>query len=56
MAKLPPQFLKNKKTKKGAKAPMTAAKAKKILKDGTLDGKPLTPKQKKFFGMIAGKK
>lgn len=34
---------------------VTPAKAKKILKDGTLHGKPLTDKQRKFFGAIAGR-
>lgn len=28
-------------------------KAKKILKDGEIDGKPLTPQQKKYFGFLA---
>lgn len=37
--------------KKGA---LTAQKAKKILTDKTVKGKPLSPKQKKFFGAIAG--
>ncbi len=29
-------------------------KARKILSDGEIDGKPLTEKQKGFFGLIAG--
>ncbi len=33
---------------------LTSAKAKEILEDGTVHGKPLTPKQKRFFGAIAG--
>lgn len=33
---------------------ITAAKAKMILKDGTIRGKKITDKQKKFFGFIAG--
>ena len=33
---------------------LTAAKAKKILEDGTIRGKALTEKQKKFFGAVAG--
>jgi len=33
---------------------VSASKAKKILKDGTVHGKSLTPKQKRFFGFIAG--
>jgi hypothetical protein len=33
---------------------LTAAKAKTILEDGTIRGKALTEKQKKFFGAIAG--
>ena len=35
---------------------MSAAKAKKILKDGEVGGKPLTPDQKKLFGLIAAGK
>lgn len=30
-------------------------KAKKILKDGTVRGKKITPKQRGFFGAVAGK-
>lgn len=33
---------------------LTKAKAKKILKDGTVRGHKLTKKQKKFFGARAG--
>ncbi len=33
---------------------LTAAKAKKMLEDGTVRGKALTEKQKKFFGAVAG--
>ena len=33
---------------------ISAVKAKKILKDGTIRGRPITSKQKKFFGLIAG--
>jgi len=33
---------------------LTAEKAKKILKDGKVNGKPLTDKQKRYFGFIAG--
>ena len=32
---------------------LSAAKAKKILTDGYIKGKPLTAKQKKYFGAIA---
>ncbi|MBI4009130.1 hypothetical protein HY357_02765 [Candidatus Roizmanbacteria bacterium] len=39
-------------SKKGHK--LTSAKAKKILSDGTVRGKKLTGKQKKFFGAVAG--
>jgi hypothetical protein len=35
-------------------AGLTAEKARKILSDGSVNGKPLTAKQKKYFGMIAG--
>lgn len=34
----------------------SAAKAKKILKDGTVHGKPLTPKQRGLMGLLAGGK
>ncbi len=33
---------------------LTAAKAKKILEDGTIRGVALTPAQKHFFGWVAG--
>jgi hypothetical protein len=33
---------------------LTAKKAKKILKDGSVKGHKLTPKQKRFFGAKAG--
>ena len=33
---------------------LTKRKAKKILRDGTVRGKPLTSKQKAFFGARAG--
>lgn len=33
---------------------LTAKKAKTILRDGTINGKPLTARQKRFFGFIAG--
>lgn len=36
------------------KAPLSAAKAKEILRDGKVHGKALTSKQKRFFGRIAG--
>jgi hypothetical protein len=35
-------------------AKITKAKAKKILKHGTVHGKPLTPKAKRFMGARAG--
>ena len=35
---------------------MTAAKAKKILRDGKIRGKKLTKKQRGYFGRIAGSK
>jgi len=35
-------------------ARLTAAKAKKILRDDQVRGKALTRKQKKFFGAVAG--
>jgi len=33
---------------------LTEKKAKKILKDNSIKGKPLTKKQKGFFGAVAG--
>lgn len=36
------------------KAPVTKAKAKKILRDGEIRGKKLTARQKRFFGLLAG--
>ena len=33
---------------------VTKAKAKKILRDGTIRGRPLTAKQRGMFGAIAG--
>lgn len=38
------------------KKTISAAKAKKILKDGKVHGKKLTPAQKRYFGWIAGGK
>lgn len=35
---------------------LTKAKAKKILKDGSIRGHPLTEAQKGYFGAIAGGK
>lgn len=40
--------------KKGGE--VSAAKAKEILHDGTVHGKPLTSKQRKFFGAMSTKK
>lgn len=34
-------------------ARLTASKARKILKDKQVRGKPLTPSQRRFFGAIA---
>jgi hypothetical protein len=36
------------------KAPVSQAKAKKIMHDKTIRGHALTDKQKRLFGMIAG--
>ena len=36
------------------KPPVSKAKARKILRDGEINGKPLTPKQEGFFGAIVG--
>jgi hypothetical protein len=33
---------------------LSTTKAKEILRDGTVHGKPLTSKQKGFMGIIAG--
>jgi hypothetical protein len=38
-----------------AKKKLTSAKAKKMLSEGMARGHKLTGKQKKLFGMIAGK-
>lgn len=38
----------------GPKKKLTPEKARKILRDGEINGKPLTEKQRKFFGAIAG--
>lgn len=35
-------------------AGLSKAKAKTILKDKTIRGKRLTPKQRRFFGAVAG--
>ena len=45
---------KKKKRAKTEKAPASPAKARKILSDGMIRGKPLTAKQKKLFGRLAG--
>jgi hypothetical protein len=37
-----------------ARGGLTSAKAKEILRDGTAQGHPLTAKQKRYFGYIAG--
>lgn len=37
----------------GAK-PLSGRKARKILEDGTVHGHPLTPKQRRFMGWVAG--
>jgi hypothetical protein len=41
--------------KKKPSTKISPAKAKKILEDGTVHGKPLTKKQRKMFGAAAGK-
>lgn len=33
---------------------LTVSKAKTILEEGEIGGKPLTARQKRFFGLIAG--
>ncbi len=33
---------------------LTSSKAKTMLRDGTIRGKPITEKQREFFGFIAG--
>jgi len=37
-----------------ARATVSKAKAKKILRDGTVNGRALTKKQRGLFGVIAG--
>lgn len=39
---------------KTQKAPVSPDKARKILKDGEVNGKPLTKRQRAFFGRLAG--
>ena len=41
---------------KKRKGEVTEAKAKEILRDGTVHGRPLTPKQQRYFGAKAGGK
>lgn len=41
--------------KKRKSCPVSPAKARKILRDGSIRGKPLTKKQRGLFGMCAGK-
>lgn len=36
------------------KSRVSAAKAREILRDGTAQGHPLTKKQKRYFGYLAG--
>jgi len=36
------------------KKKLTASKAKKILRDGSVRGKKLSARQKRFFGAVAG--
>lgn len=43
-----------KKVSKKARKGLTVKKAKKILREGIAKGRKLTPKQKRFFGLIAG--
>lgn len=38
----------------GKKAPVGKAKAKKMMKEGEIGGKAMTPKQKGLFGAVAG--
>ena len=40
--------------KGAAKAPVSKAKAKTMMKEGEIGGKKMTPKQKGLFGAIAG--
>ncbi len=49
-----PKHTKKERAKK-KKGP-SAAKAKEILKDGTAQGKPLTKRQKRFFGAKSRRK
>lgn len=44
-----------KRSVKSASRKVSSDKAKKILKDGSVRGHPLSKKQKGFFGLIAGK-
>lgn len=40
--------------KHGSHSPVSAVKAKEIIRHGEVRGKPLTEKQKGLFGLIAG--
>lgn len=44
-----------KKEMRSEKADISPEKAKKILKDNSVHGYPLSDQQKKFFGVMAGK-
>ena len=44
----------NHKKKRSSHGSLTQTKAKKILRDGTVHGKSLTAKQRRFFGARAG--
>ena len=36
--------------------PLSSAKAREILQDGTVHGKPITDKQRRYFGAVASGK
>lgn len=36
------------------KAPVSPVKARKMLRDGEVGGRPMTSRQRRFFGRIAG--
>jgi hypothetical protein len=49
-----PHVVKRRRKKKKRKKPVSAAKARTILRHGSVHGKKLSPRQKRFFGLIAG--
>jgi len=53
---MPPKAKTSPKSSRSTPSPISPAKAKQILKDGKVQGKPLTQAQKGYFGAKAGAK